>query len=57
MRKSLIYILLIFNSLVAKADLLSDILSHKYDAQVLSDVQIDSLLNPTEQGRYRLEWK
>ena len=57
MRKSLIYILLIFNSFVAKADLLNDILSHKYDAKVLSDVQIDSLLNPTEQGRYRLEYE
>ncbi|MGN1239653.1 MAG: hypothetical protein ACI4TV_02125, partial [Paludibacteraceae bacterium] len=52
------FILLLFfvAPFLAQADTLDDILGGKYDAETLSEAQMDSLLGNIPAGRYRLEY-
>ena len=56
MKHCLILILFFVAPFLVQADTLDDILGGKYDAETLSEAQMDSLLGNVPAGRYRLEY-
>ena len=56
-RQLLLLTLILALPMMASADMLTDILGGNYNAKTMSAHEMDSVLNGTETGRYRLDYE
>ena len=57
MKKSILILLLFLLTTILYAEEMMHILQGGYDAKILTSHQMDSILNPTSQMRYKLDWE